>query len=61
LGTRVPHASIKDHKGTAALEGKALIGTIVPQVNKKDQNDKRGRILLGTLGIHLGTKSSFQF
>ena len=36
------------HKGTATLKGNALIGTIVPQAIKKDQNDKRGTIPLGT-------------
>ena len=37
------------HKGTATLKGNALMGTIVPQLSKKDQNGKRGTILLGTL------------
>ena len=36
------------HKGTTTLKRNALIGTIVPQAIKKDQNDKRGTIPLGT-------------
>ena len=36
------------HKGIATLKGNALIGTIVPQAIKKDRNDKRGTMPLGT-------------